>query len=396
MPARAGSDTYFPSEEHSGVFSRPVTESVTARAGGDTDFPSGEHSDVFSRPVTESVTAWAGSDTDFPSEEHSEFFGRSVTGSVTAWAGSDTDFPRGEHSEVFSRPVTESMAARAGSDTDFPSEEHSEFFGRLVTESGTERAGSDTDFPNGEYSAFVDRPVTESVTARAADTEQILVMNGSAVTTEQSELREIVLGESDKRGIPVYRIECTPEGRRPDNIPHVALQHVEMSNNQRNGVNYCCGVCGIANSVNRSGTGSCWKFCRLIVGGYRGSGLAAIVIKDRLYGINLFTEDLRVFTGGPGLVCNPVTPCDVIRVYKKMNGNFKGGMDNMLLRSDDPVDSRYLQWRADDGHRSLKHESVPGKPIREKGRFGCVNAMLIGWSITRSVPSRSGRSELTI
>ena len=40
---RAGSDTYFPSEEDSEFFDRPVTESATERAGSDTDFPSGEH-----------------------------------------------------------------------------------------------------------------------------------------------------------------------------------------------------------------------------------------------------------------------------------------------------------------------------------------------------------------
>ena len=92
----------------------------------------------------------------------------------------------------------------AGSDTDFPSGEHSELFGRPVTESVTARAGSDSYFPSGEHSEFVDRPVTESVTAWAADTEEILVMNVSTVATEQSELREMVLGETDKRGIPVY------------------------------------------------------------------------------------------------------------------------------------------------------------------------------------------------
>ena len=353
---QAGSDTYFPSGEHSGFFDRPVMESVTARAGSDTDFPSGKHSEFFSRPVTESVTARAGSDTDFPSEEHSEFFGR---------------------------PVTESVTARAGSDTDFPSEEHSEFFGRPVTESVTARAGSDTDFPNGEYSEFVDRPVTESVMARAADMEEILVMNVSTVTTEKSELRTMVLGETDKQGIPAYSVECTPERRRPENISAGALQHVEMSNNQQNCVNYCCGVCGKANSVNRSGTGSCWNCCCLIVGGYRVSCLAAIVIKDRLYGINLFTEDRRVFTRGSGLVGNPVTPCDVIRVYTKMNENFKGGTDNVMIRNNDPIDSRYHQRCADNGHRSLAHASVRGKPIREKGRFGYVDTPVCDadWSV---------------
>ena len=274
---------------------------------------------------------------------------------MTARAGSDTYFPSDEHSEFFDRPVTESVTARAGSDTDFPSGEHSELFGRPVAESVTAWAGSDTDFPSGEHSEFFDRSVTESVTARAADTEQILVMNVSTVATEQSELREMLLGETDKRGIPVYSIECTPERRRPENISPGALQQVGRSNNQWNCVDYCCGVCGKADSVNRSGTGSCWNCCCLIVWGYHVSCLAAIVIRDRFYGIDLFSEGHCVFTRGPGLVGNPVWLCDVIRVYTKMIGNFKGVMDSVVMRSDDPVDSRYLQRCVDDGHRSLEN-----------------------------------------
>ena len=117
------------------------------------------------------------------------------------------------------------------------------------------RAGSDTDFPSGEHSELFDRPVTESVTARAADTEDILVMNVSTVATEQSELREMVLCKTDKWGIPVYREEWTPERRRPENISPGTLQQVEMRNNQWNYVDYCFGVCGKADSVNRPETG---------------------------------------------------------------------------------------------------------------------------------------------
>ena len=32
---------------------------------------------------------------------------------------------------------------------------------------------------------------------------------------------------------------------------------------------------------------------------------------------------------------NPVTPCDVIRVYTKMNENFKGGIDNVMIKNND-------------------------------------------------------------
>ena len=139
-------------------------------------------------------------------------------------------------------------------------------------------------------------------------------------------------------------------------------------------MDYCFGVCGKANSVNRSGTRSCWNCGCWIVWGYRVSCLAAIVIKDRLYGIDLFTEDRRLFARGPGLVGNPVTPCDVIRVYTKMNENFKGGINNVMIRINDPVDSRNHRQCTDNRHGSLAYAPVRGKPIRDKGRFGCVDA----------------------
>ena len=197
----------------------------------------------------------------------------------------------------------------------------------------------------------------------------------------------MVSGGTDKRGIPVYSVECTPESRHPEKISAGALQHVEMSNKQRNYVNYCCNVCGKANSVNRSGTGSCWNYCCLIVGGYRVSCVATIVIKDQLYGTNLFTEDRRVFTRETGLVGNPVTPCDVICVYTKMNENFKGGIDNVMIKNNDPIDNRYHQRCVDNGHRSFAHVSVCGKPIREKGRFGYLDTPVrdADWSAEYSV-----------
>ena len=69
---------------------------------------------------------------------------------------------------------------------------------------------------------------------------------------------------------------------------------------------------------------------------------------------------------------NPMTPCDIISVYTKMNENFKGGINNVMLRNNDPVDSHYHQRCVDNRHWSWTHASVRGKPIRENGRFGCV------------------------
>ena len=143
-------------------------------------------------------------------------------------------------------------------------------------------------------------------------------------------------------------------------------------------------MCKKADSVNRLGTGSCWN---CLCWGYHVSCLAAIVIKDRLHGIDLCTEDRRVCTSGPGLVGNPMTPCDIICVYTKMNENLKGGINNVMLRNNDPVDSRYHQRCVDNRHWSWTHASVRGKPIREKGRFGCLDTPVrdADWSVECSV-----------
>ena len=181
------------------------------------------------------------------------------------------------------------------------------------------------------------------MTVRAADTEEILVMNVLIVATEQSELREMELSETDKRVIPVSREELTLERRRPGNILPGAIQQVKMRKNLWDCVDYCFGVCGKADSVNRPETCSCWNCCCLIIWVYRVSSWPAIVVKDQFYGIDLYTEDRRVSTRELVLMGNPVTPCDVTRVYTKMNENFKGGINNVMIRNNDPVDKRYLQ-----------------------------------------------------
>ena len=142
-----------------------------------------------------------------------------------------------------------------------------------------------------------------------------------------------------------------------------------------------------ADSVNRSGTGSCWDCLCWLVWGYRVSCLAAIVIKDRLHRIDLYTEERRICTSRPGLVGDPMTPCDIIPVYTKMNENFKGGLNNIMPRNKDPVDSRYHQRCVDNRHWSWTRASVCEKLIREKGRFGCLDSSVrdADWSDKCSV-----------
>ena len=94
------------------------------------------------------------------------------------------------------------------------------------------------------------------------------MMNVSTVTVELSELRTRVLGETDTRNIPVYTENVTPERRWPEKVSPGAHVQVVRSDNHRNYMNCCFGVCKIADSVNRSETGSYWICACWIVWGH--------------------------------------------------------------------------------------------------------------------------------
>ena len=213
------------------------------------------------------------------------------------------------------------------------------------------RAVRDTDSPSiiladsnyGEFSECFDRPVTQLVTVRDTDAEEALVMNVLTVATEQSELRdmEVHVCETDTRVMPVSWEELTIERLRPASILPGAIQQVKMRNKRWDCVDYCFGVCKTTDRVNQPETCSCWNCCCLIIWIYHVSCWAAIVVKGRFYGIDLYVKDRGIFTSGLVLVGNPMTPYDVIRVYTEMNENFKGGMNNVVIMNNDPVDRRY-------------------------------------------------------
>ena len=138
--------------------------------------------------------------------------------------------------------------------------EHSESVDRWITESVSLRAEIDTDCISEEHSEIVDRPVTESVTAWFADTEEMLVMNVSTVIIELSALRTMVLGETDTGIIPAYTENDTVDRRWSAKVSPGAHVQVVRSDNQRNSMNCCFGVCEMADSVDRSETGSHWSW----------------------------------------------------------------------------------------------------------------------------------------
>ena len=79
-----------------------------------------------------------------------------------------------------------------------------------------------------------------------------------------------------------------------------------------------------------------------------------------------------------------MTLSDVIPVYTMMNGNFKGGLNNVMLRNKGPVDGRYDQRCVDNRHRPGTRASLCDNPIRVKGRFGCSDSPVrdADWSVS--------------
>ena len=264
---------------------------------------------------------------------------------------------------------------------------NSKMIDRPVTGSLPACAGTDTDSPIGLYELNDQEPVTESVTARASDTEEPLVMTVSTVIMELSELRTSVCDDTDTGDIPVYNEYSIPDQRRPVKVlPDVNTQVVK-SDSHWNSRDCCFGMCNKADSVNRSGICLCWDFLHWVVWGYRVSCLTAIVIKDRSHGIDLYTDGRSVCTSGLGLAGDPMTPSDVILVYARMNGNFKGGLNNVMLKNKGSVDGRYDQRCVDNRHWPGTCASLCDNPIRVKGWIGCSDSPVrdADWSDVRSV-----------
>ena len=258
-----------------------------------------------------------------------------------------------------------------GSEHDITSDENSDLFDRPVTESATAGAGIKTDSFSVEHVKCCEIPVTELITVQVSDTEEPLIMRVSTITTELSEIGK----------------ECViPERRRPVKVSADADTQVVISDYQ-SVQDYCFGVGEKTDSFDRSGIGWCWDCLGWLMWGYRVSCLVTIVIKDRSFGIDLYTEERRVYTSGLGLVGDPMMLYDAISVYTMMNENFKGGLNNVMLRNKDPVDSRYHQRCVDNRHETGTRASVYKKPIRVKGQFGCLNSPVrdADWSDVCSV-----------
>ena len=186
-------------------------------------------------------------------------------------------------------------------------------------------------------------PVTKLIPVGVLDTEEQLVMRVSTITSELLAVETSSYSKTDINDSPVIKECVSAERRRRKQLYAYANTQLVM-NNYRRGVMDCCfGVCGMTDSLNRSEIGWCWNCVDWLLWGYCVACLVTIVIKDRSYGIDLCTEERRVYAGGLGLVGDPMGPYDAISVYMMINESFKGGVGNVMLRNRDLVDGRYHQ-----------------------------------------------------
>ena len=139
--------------------------------------------------------------------------------------------------------------------------------------------------------------------------------------------------------------------------------------------------------LNRPGLDWCWDCVDRLVWGYCVSCVVTIVTKTRSLGIDLFTEGRCVYASTLGLVDVHVRASDVIPVYVWMKGDFKGGLDKVMLRKKAPVDSRYHQRGGDNRQVRRTRASVDNRPIRVWGRFGFLYSPVrdADWSDVLSV-----------
>ena len=218
-------------------------------------------------------------------------------------------------------------------------------------------------------------PVTEAAPELMTKPDETLVTGTFPAVIDHPEPTENVWCETDKQDIPVRKEEMTSVCLLRKTILTGTHQLVEMEDNKWKRVDHRCGACWYPDSNNRPVTYTCWD-CRCLMALLYCVSCLVTVVTSRLIGIDLFIDGRHTDTWGSGLLGNPMTPCDVIRVYTKMNRNFKGGTNNVMIKYNDMVDSRRLQQCTDNNHSSLAHASVRDKPIREKGRFGYVDTLV--------------------
>ena len=204
---------------------------------------------------------------------------------------------------------------------------------------------------------YGDRPVADSASELTIRPDEILDVGTLPAVIDHPEPAKNVWCEPGKRKIPVRSEDMTCVCLLPKTVLSGTHQQAEMIDIKRECLDHQCRACWYPDSNNHPDAYICLD-CRCLMALCCCVSCLVTVVTSRLIGIDQFIDCHHTYTWESGLLSNRMTPCDVIHLYAKMNRNFKGGLDNVMIEYNDTVDSRGLQQCADGQYSSLAGEGA--------------------------------------
>ena len=135
---------------------------------------------------------------------------------------------------------------------------------------------------------------------------------------------------------------------------------------------YCFGVCGSTNHFYSTDLKWCVECVDRLIWGFLVSCVVSIVTGNRSVGTDVFLEGSDVFVSIWGLLDGLITPCDAMHGCLWRTEDFKDTLHNVMLRNRAKMISHDIPWGEDNGPVRATRASVDIRPIRVRGRFGCL------------------------
>ena len=135
---------------------------------------------------------------------------------------------------------------------------------------------------------------------------------------------------------------------------------------------YCFGVCGSTSQFYSTDFEWCMECVDKLIWGFLVSCVVSIVMKCRSVGNDVFIKGSDVFVSIWGLLDGLITPCDAMHECLWRTEDFKDTLNNVMLGNRCKMISHDIPWGEDNGQVRATRASVDIRPIRVRGRFGCL------------------------
>ena len=140
----------------------------------------------------------------------------------------------------------------------------------------------------------------------------------------------------------------------------------------QNMTKYCFGVCGSTNQFYSTDFEWCVECVDKLIWGFLVSCVVSIVTKNRSVGTDVFIKGSDVCVSIWGLLDGLITPCDAMHECLWRTEDFKDILNNVMLGNRAKMISHDIPWGEDNGQVRATRASVDIRPIRVRGRFGCL------------------------